>query len=51
MEAINGPLLSEMGNNQITGQQGDIPFNLSQSGDAIIQRGKQNVVKMMNNFL
>ena len=42
MEAFQGGLLSENGNNQITGQHGDIPFIFSQFGVEIIKSGKQN---------
>ena len=48
---FQGGFLSENGNNQTTGQQGDIPFILSQSGDIIIKAGKQTAVKKINKFL
>ena len=46
-----GEFFSEKGNNQITGQHGDIPFIFSQSGDEIIKAGKQIAVKKINKFL
>ena len=49
--ALNGLLLSENGNNQITGQHGVIPFILSQSGEIIVIAGKQIAVKNINKFL
>ena len=45
------PFFSENGNNQITGQQGDIPFILSQSGDAIKKAGKQIAEKKIKKLL
>ena len=51
MPDIKGLLLSENGNNKITGQHGLIPFILSQSGDIIIKAGKQIIIKKINNFL
>ena len=51
IDDFQGLFLIENGNNQITGQQGDIPFIFSQSGDAIIKAGKQIAVKKNNNFL
>ena len=51
MEDFQGGLLSENGNNQITGQHGGIPFILSQFGEAIIKAGKQIAVKKINILL
>ena len=43
--------LSENGNNKITGQQGVIPFILSQSGAVITQNWKEIKIKNINIFL
>ncbi len=51
IEDFQGELFSENGNNHITGQHGAIPFILSQSGDEIIQAGKQMAVKKINILL
>ena len=51
LAAFQGELLSENGNNKITGQHGLIPFILSQSGDIIIKAGKQIIIKKIDNFL
>ena len=48
---FQGAFLSENGSNQITGQHGLIPFNLSQSKDEITQACKQIIAKKINNFL
>ena len=49
--AFIGELLSENGNNKITGQQGVIPFISSQEGDIITQDCKQIIIKKINNLL
>ena len=51
IDDFQGVFLRENGNNQITGQHGDIPFILSKSGDEIIRAGKKIVLKINNNFL
>ena len=43
-----GEFLRENGNNQITGQHGDIPFILSQSGEINIKAGIQIAVTKIN---
>tara|TARA_Y100001968_G_scaffold142397_1_gene130114 strand:- start:5 stop:238 length:234 start_codon:yes stop_codon:yes gene_type:complete len=48
---FHGLLLSENGNNQITGQQGEIPFIFNQSGEEIIRAGKKIALKIINNCL
>jgi len=45
-----GEFLSENGNNQINGQQGEIPFIFSQSGEPIANAGKQTKEKKINNL-
>ena len=51
IEDIQGELVSENGSRKITGQQGIIPFILSQSRDDIIKNGKQIEIKKINSFL
>ena len=45
---FKGVFFNENGNNQMTGQHGDIPFILSQSGEEINKTGKQIAVKNIN---
>ena len=40
IDDFQGLVLRENGNNQITGQHGEIPFILSKSGDKMIRTGK-----------
>ena len=47
---FQGEFLSVNGNNQTTGQHGDIPFIFSQSGETIIKAGRQIIVKKINSF-
>ena len=47
---LKGEFLREKGNNHITGQHGDIPFILSQSGEIIIKAGKQIAVRKIISF-
>tara|TARA_B100000579_G_scaffold303570_1_gene253428 strand:- start:219 stop:395 length:177 start_codon:yes stop_codon:yes gene_type:complete len=51
MEDLKGLLFNEKGNKKITGQQGVIPFILSQLGDIIIKAKTQKLVKKIKNFL
>tara|TARA_Y100001968_G_scaffold238391_1_gene221729 strand:+ start:216 stop:392 length:177 start_codon:yes stop_codon:yes gene_type:complete len=51
MKALQGGFSSEKGNNKITGQHGVIPFIFSQSGDAIINAGKQIIERNIKSFL
>ena len=48
---FKGSFLRENGNNQITGQHGEIPFILSKSGDKMIRKGKKIALIINNNCL
>tara|TARA_B100000579_G_scaffold298427_1_gene248512 strand:+ start:287 stop:466 length:180 start_codon:yes stop_codon:yes gene_type:complete len=47
---IRGEFLRENGNNQRTGQHGEIPLIFSHSGEVIVRAGKQNAVKKIKSF-
>ena len=50
IDALKGEFLRENGNNQITGQHGEIPFIFNQSGEEIVIAGKKTAVKKINDF-
>ena len=50
MADLFGVFFKEKGNKKITGQHGDVPFILSQSGVDITNIGKQIKVKKINIF-